>query len=87
MQKQWKMPFPPEYALSLNINKLRGINKTENGWWLSNHLLVSISTASLSESVSSVVFFIVFAHTLNLEWGVKFITTGDPRDRIATTGK
>jgi hypothetical protein len=26
-------------------------------------------------------------HSLNLEWGVKFITTGDPSDRIATTGK
>ena len=26
------------------------------------------------------------APDVNLEWGVKFITTGDLRDKIATTG-
>jgi hypothetical protein len=77
--------YQPEYALSLNISKLPGINKTGNGWCSSNDFSVSVLKTPPSEFVSAALC--VHARALvNLEWGVKFITTGDPRDRMATTG-
>lgn len=78
--------YQPEYALSLNISKLRGINKTGNGWCSSNDLSVSVLKTPPSEFVSAALCVHAPAPNVNLEWGVKFITTGDPRDRIATTG-
>lgn len=39
-----------------------------------------------SEFVFSTAFAQVLLHKVSLEWGVKSITTGDSRDRIATTG-
>lgn len=77
----------PEYALSLNISKLRGINSTEKGEWLSNHWTLSMSSAPLLELLSLTLFVHVLVQNLKLKWGVKSITTGEPRDRIATTGK
>lgn len=70
----------PEYASSLKINKLQGINRIEKGWWLSFHSFFSVTNASPLELSGMMLFF-------NFGWGVKSITTGDPRDKIATTGK
>lgn len=62
------------------MSKLRGIRRTEKG------RCVSTSEVPL-ESLSSEFCFNWSAHDFNLECGVKSITTGEPRDRIATTGK
>lgn len=78
--------YEPEYALSLNINKLRGINTTEKGPYSFNSSLEFIAICAGFEVLSLILFPDVSVELFKLEWGVKSITTDDPRDRIATTG-
>lgn len=75
--------YQPEYAISLNINKLRGISATEKGRYLRESSSELISICDRLEIASSLLFPDVLP---KLGWGTKSITTGEPRDRIATTG-